>query len=560
MKGKTMKKKMIFAIGVLLAVMLCGCSIAGRRTSFSSAEEENEADAGPQQNDEEAEVKVKGNEVKETDEILVTVTEHPLSCKNDEGNVLAEGYYPELTLSEETAKKYPKLAGALDNVNEQWSTSVRKTLSGYGYYRTEDDYTDPEYPYACDMTAQILRFDDNMFTVLLTYYDFAGGAHPSHSTGALNIDPVTGSALSLKDVLADTENAPRIIREALYDQYADLVEEIESFAFFDDGEDSMDDIFRNKLEEDAFTWSVTDEGLWIYFSPYEIASYAAGHIDVNLKYDEYAGLVQPQYEVKEKQDIKKIVKTDSAGEEVISPEEPEEEGGAYSVSNPTWNSFHDSSREKADAEHISLRKMTEDRSSWLDTGRWASENGFEIARMPYSDENYTYEATSPVEYDYMYNELLIYDRKTEELLYDLDLYTLINGPDDEEGRVSETTQYIRWAQLYDGVIYVSVGHNGYAFVEPRSSYIVAIDADTLGTIWRSDALVSNALNFKIVDDTIICGYGFTAEDDYIYLLDRYTGETEDRIKVRTGPDQFEVVGSTLYAATYDTAYTFSIER
>ena len=64
----------------------------------------------------------------------------------------------------------------------------------------------------------------------------------------------------------------------------------------------------------------------------------------------------------------------------------------------------------------------------------------------------------------------------------------------------------------------------------------------------------------VKDDTIICGYGFTAEDDFIYLLDKYTGEKVDRIKVNTGPDQFEIVGDTLYVATYNTAYTFKISQ
>ena len=70
----------------------------------------------------------------------------------------------------------------------------------------------------------------------------------------------------------------------------------------------------------------------------------------------------------------------------------------------------------------------------------------------------------------------------------------------------------------------------------------------------------NQRNFKIVRDTIICGYGFTAEDDFIYLLDRYTGETVDKIKVNSGPDQFEIVDDTLYVATYNTAYTFRIQE
>ena len=136
---------------------------------------------------------------------------------------------------------------------------------------------------------------------------------------------------------------------------------------------------------------------------------------------------------------------------------------------------------------------------------------------------------------------------------------MCNGPDEETERYSATTQFIRWAKIYDGTLYVSVGHNGYASVEPSSSYIVAIAPDTGYVLWKSEPLVSNAYNFQIVKDTIICGYGFTAEDDFIYLLDRFTGQQMDKIKVNSGPDQFEVVGDTLYVATYNTAYEFKIQ-
>jgi len=64
----------------------------------------------------------------------------------------------------------------------------------------------------------------------------------------------------------------------------------------------------------------------------------------------------------------------------------------------------------------------------------------------------------------------------------------------------------------------------------------------------------------VVGDTIICGYGFTAEPDYIYLLDRFTGEKYDSIPVNSAADQFQIVDDTLYVATYNTAYEFSITR
>ena len=230
------------------------------------------------------------------------------------------------------------------------------------------------------------------------------------------------------------------------------------------------------------------------------------------------------------------------------------------ISNPSWDEFYLTAYEDPNAKHIKLKKLTDEKSDWLDTEVWANDNGFEVAHLPYSDGTYYYEATDPIEYDYMFSNLVVYDADAQNVLYDFNLYTLMNGPDDDKGKYSATTQYIRWAQIVDDILYVSVGHNGYASVEPQSSYIVAIDINTNDVIWRSDPLVSNANNFKIVGDTIICGYGFTAEDDYIYLLDLSTGQTIERIKVRSGPDQFEVVGDTLYVATYNTAYTFKIEQ
>ena len=79
-------------------------------------------------------------------------------------------------------------------------------------------------------------------------------------------------------------------------------------------------------------------------------------------------------------------------------------------------------------------------------------------------------------------------------------------------------------------------------------------------MFRTEPLVANADNFVIVGDTIICGYGFTDEPDYIYLIDRFTGEKYETIPVITAASQFVVVGDTLYVATYNTDYEFDIKH
>ena len=556
---------------IVFTIVLSGCDrktedVSGSDTGTTVQETDDQNTADNTSSSDEW-VTLDGKGAEDGEDIMLTIVTHPLTCKSPDGKELAIGTYPEMILSESERKSYPKLTDTLNGLNEKWSIETRNAVSQYGYYREEDDFSG-DAPYSSETTAEIIRFDEHLLSIKLSFYDFSGGVHPMHAVASVNLDPVTGKEITLQDVLADTKGAPEIIKKELYEKYPDIIDEFESFSYMgDDVNAGFVEMLTEKLNQGSITWMLMPDGLGITFSPYEIASYAAGYIDIVLSYKDYPDLVQKSYISEEKQDIKGIVATREADSENLDAEqidyfEGEDEGeGLYvEIPNPSWDEFYLTAYEKPDAKHIKLKKLADEKSDWLDTERWAYDNGFEVAHLPYSDGTYYYEATDPIEYDYMFSDLLVYDADGHNLLYDFNLYTLMNGPDEEKGKSSATTQYIRWAQIIDDILYVSVGHNGYASVEPESSYIVAININTNEVIWRSAALVSNAYNFKIVGDTIICGYGFTAEDDYIYLLDLSTGQIVERIKVRSGPDQFEVVGDTLYVATYNTAYEFRIER
>ena len=60
------------------------------------------------------------------------------------------------------------------------------------------------------------------------------------------------------------------------------------------------------------------------------------------------------------------------------------------------------------------------------------------------------------------------------------------------------------------------------------------------------------------EDYIICGYGFTNEDDFVYVLDRNTGKKVGTYKVKTGPDYFYINGNKLYVRTYNTDYVYEL--
>lgn len=122
-------------------------------------------------------------------------------------------------------------------------------------------------------------------------------------------------------------------------------------------------------------------------------------------------------------------------------------------------------------------------------------------------------------------------------------------------------QALGWAEERNGVLYVSHYHRTYAeSSRGLNAYITAIDLDDMSILWRSRPLVSNSSNFLVIGDTIITGYGFTSEPDYIHLLDRRTGEVYDSIEVRTAPEYMVRDGDTLYVRCYDANYEFRILR
>ena len=493
----------------------------------------------------------------------VTIVNHPVEAKLA-GDVKATGAYSEVILSDDTAENFQNLKNALDDYNSSWAESTKSSVADYGYFIEEypEDY---EAGYDESTNLTLVRADSKLFSLLGNCYYYTGGAHPSHYTFSINLDTNTGHPMTISEVVTDTSKLADVIRQKVYDKYPENKEEIENYFICNCA--SEKDAFETYLEEDTYTWTLTDEGLHIYFSPYEIASYATGDMDVVITEDDLPGLIQDSYELSAPQDLAEIVTYEDAELTMVDTHESDYEDSSYeetenavSISNPTFDRYISDKAKPAASKHITLTETSKDVSDWLDTDAWATKNGFDTPFLSYGDGNYYYAPGDGGDWGYEYTTLFLYDAETNDLLHTYDLETLCNGPDDTIGTETAQRLYIHWAKAMDGVLYVSLAHSGYASEESRTGYMVAIDMKTDSVLWRSDALLCNSNNFQIVDDTIICGYGFTSEPDYLYLLDKNTGDKVDQIELESAPFQFEIVDDTLYLATYNTAYTYKINR
>ncbi|MDA9951538.1 hypothetical protein N9D31_03070 [Oligoflexaceae bacterium] len=121
-------------------------------------------------------------------------------------------------------------------------------------------------------------------------------------------------------------------------------------------------------------------------------------------------------------------------------------------------------------------------------------------------------------------------------------------------------QKVRHSELVGGTLYFSNNHMGYAKTTGgQNGYITALDLDSGKVLWRSAPLVSNAVNFIVHGEYIISGYGFTDEPDYLYIIDRRTGDLVDQIKVKSQARILVKKENKLYVRAYNTNYVFKVE-
>ncbi|MGF1542295.1 MAG: hypothetical protein ACFCU5_17935 [Pleurocapsa sp.] len=156
------------------------------------------------------------------------------------------------------------------------------------------------------------------------------------------------------------------------------------------------------------------------------------------------------------------------------------------------------------------------------------------------------------------------------LVYDLEKHQFTSGYDFSNYAISPTyiksdrpyiNQSLNWIVPEDNILYFSHSHNTYAqSSHGMNAYLTALDRDSNRVIWRSQPLVCNARNFVIIDNVIVCGYGFTAEPDYLYLIDKHTGNILQQIQLKTAPEYIIPKDNKLYVRTYDTNYVFDIQR
>ena len=183
------------------------------------------------------------------------------------------------------------------------------------------------------------------------------------------------------------------------------------------------------------------------------------------------------------------------------------------------------------------------------------DNGIDSADEWYESENLSlpmigtdWNSFSDENYEYLWDgdDLYIYENGTGNCLY------VLNYPTDK-WYVNGNNAYLK-----DGIFYGASVTNGYA--QPNTCFMFAYDLENEKLLWRSADQSYNSMNFVVEGDVLICGYGFTAEPDYLYQINRNTGEIIDRLPLKKMPDLIVEQDGKLYVHTYSYNYVIGIEN
>ncbi|MBE6572481.1 MAG: DUF3298 and DUF4163 domain-containing protein [Ruminococcaceae bacterium] len=304
-----MKKLSLFLIAALLLATLSGCKkgesvdtstdvpvIGTEKEENSDAEktdevkedhkpdeEKNEKQEDEKQEDEKQEEEKqedKKDEEKEEIEFLTISKCKRLMQEWGEDSVRWEISWENLRLSDEDAAKYPSLYEAFETFN---ATEDKDNIASADSFR---DFEGFEYaPMLYGNTEQyLMRADSTIVSIRSDYSSYTGGAHGMYASFGTNLSPETGEEIDLYDVVTDKNALYEYLFNTIHNEYAEEIFEDERMAMYE-------------YFDEGLNWTIDYDKLTVYFSPYEIASFAAGLIKVDLWFDEHAEILNDKYTV-----------------------------------------------------------------------------------------------------------------------------------------------------------------------------------------------------------------------------------------------------------------------
>jgi len=294
-----MKKRSICLLTGLLAAMLVGCgaketgtvSTPGTQESVvASSEESVEAESSAAVSEESVEssesTETKENMIGAGPDHVVLAHEDSVTYWDDEAEEAVYAQYATASELVILSPGYEKLKAAITPYNEEAREGMIQAIEdARSFMDEEEDWSYAYFPWNSSTTMHVTRSDAQLFSYMINYYDYMGGAHGFYYNRAHNYEPETGRELKLSDLVTDLPKLQEMVVEK-------IKEEWDTDELFDGWEDTVAAEFQ---EPDTLNYLAGANTICIWFDVYDIAPYVCGEIEVVFAMEDCDGLFNEAY-------------------------------------------------------------------------------------------------------------------------------------------------------------------------------------------------------------------------------------------------------------------------
>ena len=173
------------------------------------------------------------------------------------------------------------------NINDEITASIMKFFND-SQQQAKDYYEglpEIENKFVANVDFDIKKNSDDILSIIIKYYKYAGGAHGENENVAYNIDIKNGKFISLKDLFKEEIDYKSIINEEVRSQIENLIKSNEE----------NKGVYEFKSISDNQKFYIQDDNLVIYFDLYEIDPYAAGIPEFMININKIDHILKPEY-------------------------------------------------------------------------------------------------------------------------------------------------------------------------------------------------------------------------------------------------------------------------
>ncbi|MCR4648001.1 MAG: RsiV family protein [Lachnospiraceae bacterium] len=121
----------------------------------------------------------------------------------------------------------------------------------------------------------VVRADSNVFSILRYRNDYWGGAHDGMAFSGINFDSATGEDIGFDDMFVNTNGLENVIADYLYANY-------DPDYFFAQNREELAADVKKVIDNRELVFTISYEGIVLYFNNYVLAPYVAGYQMVYL--------------------------------------------------------------------------------------------------------------------------------------------------------------------------------------------------------------------------------------------------------------------------------------